>query len=317
MYQKMLVPLDGSELAEVVFIYAKELAVRLDLEVILFYVYNPVLGQFLPMHRAYVERAVEIIRHQSKEVQSKKGARAGSKPVKVRGELTEGYPAEEILRYADENAIDLILMATHGRSGLKRWTIGSVADKVLSASKYPVWLVRAGIPGEIPYDKWPKITIVAPLDGSELAEAVLPHVEALAKQRDAKSVEVALLRICEPPVTPSYYVSELPEVPLNWGEYMQQETNRCKQQANDYLTVVEKRFRDTGISVQSKVLEGKAADEIVDYVKQNPFNLVVMATHGRSGLSRWIYGSITENILQGVTSPVLLIRTHQSDSEKK
>ncbi|MFC1928874.1 universal stress protein [Chloroflexota bacterium] len=317
MYQKMLVPLDGSELAEVVFTYAKELAGRLGLEVILLHIGAPEERKFVPMHRAYIERSAEILRRQSRAIQRRMGVQAGGKPVEVRGGLVKGYPAEEILRYAYEHAVDLILMATHGRSGLKSWILGNVADKVLRVSKIPVLLVRAGIPDEIAYDKWPRLTIVVPLDGSELAEAVLPHVEALAKLRDAESVEVALLRVCEPPATPSYYVSELPEVPLNWGEYMQQETNRCKQVANDYLAGVEKRFRDIGVSVRPEVLVGKAADEIVDYVKKNPFNLVVMATHGRSGLSRWIYGSVTDNILQGVSSPVLLLRTHQSDSAKK
>ena len=65
-------------------------------------------------------------------------------------------------------------MATHGRSGIRRWIMGSVADKVLRASKVPVWLVRAGIPEEIVYVKWPKITVLVPLDGSELAESLLP-----------------------------------------------------------------------------------------------------------------------------------------------
>ena len=127
-----------------------------------------------------------------------------------------GYPPDEILRYADENDVDLILMATHGRTGPKRWTMGSVADKILRASKVPVWLVRALIPDETPYDKWPSKTMLVPLDGSELAESVLPHAEALAKQRDTKLLEVVLLRVCEPTVAPSYYAPELSGVPLNW-----------------------------------------------------------------------------------------------------
>ena len=317
MYKKMLVPLDGSALAEVVFTYAKELAGRLGVEAILLNISTTEEHEFMPMHRAYIEQAAEIVGRQAIEVQRKTGIKAGSKPAKVRGELIEGYPPEEILRYAEENAIDFILMATHGSSGLKRWTMGSVADKVMRASKTPVFLVRAGITDEIAYDKWPKVTIVAPLDGSERAEAVLPHVETLAKQRDAESVEVVLLRVCEPPVTPSYYVSELPEVPLNWGDYIQQETIKSKQLANKYLAGIEKRFKNIGVSIRSEVLVGKAADEIVDYVKKNPFNIVVMATHGRSGLSRWIYGSVTDNVLQEVAGPVFLIRTQQSVPVKK
>ena len=217
MYKRMLVPLDGSELAEVVFNYAKEFAGRLDLEVVLLYVSTPAEEEFLPMHRAYIEHAADIVRRQSQEVQEKTDIQPGSKAVEARGELVVGHPAEEILRYADENTIDLILMATHGRSGIRRWAMGSVADKVLRASKVPVLLVRAGIPDEIVYDKWPRRTILAPLDGSELAESVLPHVEALAKQRGTELVDVVLLRVCEPPALPSYSIPELSDIPLNFG----------------------------------------------------------------------------------------------------
>ncbi len=157
MFKRMLVPLDGSDLAEVVFTYAKELAGRLDIEVISLYVGTPARREFVPMHQAYIERAAEIIRHQAQEIQEKTGIKPGSKPIKSRGEIAEGYPAEEILRYADENNVDLLLMATHGRSGLKRWVLGNVADKVLRASKVPVLLVHAGIPDETDYDKWPRI----------------------------------------------------------------------------------------------------------------------------------------------------------------
>ncbi len=304
----MLVPLDGSELAEVVFTYAKELAGRLDLDVIFLHVCSPEERESLPMRRAYIERAAEIVKHQSQEVQQRTGIEPRSKPVEVRGETVTGYPAEEILRYAEENAVDFILMATHGRSGVKRWVMGNVADKILRASKVPVWLVRAGIPDEIVYDKWPRRTVLVPLDGSELAESVLPHVEYLTKQRGSEIVDVVLLRVCEPPPIPTDYSPEFSGVPLNWGEYALQEMARSKQAANEYLAGIEKRLKDSNISVRSEVLEGKADDVIVDYVNKNPFNLILMATHGRSGLSRLIYGSVAANLIHGVSSPIYLVK---------
>jgi nucleotide-binding universal stress UspA family protein len=308
MFSKMLVLLDGSELAEVVFPYAKELAARLDLDVILLHVYGQAARDFAPMHQAYVDRSAGAIRRQAQEIQKKLGMEPGTKPPKVRGEIAMGYYADEILRYADENSVDLILMATHGRSGIKRWAMGSVADKVLRAAKVPVLLVRAGVPETIPYDQWPSKTIITPLDGSEMAESVLPHVEALAMQRSAEPVTVTLLRVCEPPVTPSYYSPELSGVPLNWGEFMEQETVRCKQVSKEYLTDIAKRFTEKGISVTIQVLVGKAADEIVDFATKNPFSIIVMATHGRSGLSRLVYGSSAESVLMGVTCPVLMVK---------
>ncbi len=95
---------------------------------------------------------------------------------------------------------------------------------------------------------------------------------------------------------------------------MQQETARCKQVAAEYLTGVEKRLKDSHISVRSEVPVGKAADEIINYIKKNPFCLIVMATHGRSGLSRWVYGSVAESVLLGVSSPIFLVKPRQSES---
>jgi nucleotide-binding universal stress UspA family protein len=308
MYRRMLVPLDGSELAEVVFPYAKELAGRLGIDVILLHISATALRDYVPMNRAYVEHAADTIRREARRVQRKAGLVPEEKAIEVRGELVVGYPPDEILRYAEENAVDLILMASHGRSGSKRWALGSVAGKILHAANIPVLLVRTGIPEQIPYDEWPKRTIIVPLDGSELAESVLPHAEALAKQGGREMVNVILMRVCEVPVMPVYYTPELAEIPLNWGQYAQQETARCRQMATEYLAGIEPRFRDSGINVKSEVLVGTATDEIIAYANKTPYNLIVMATHGRSGLSRLVYGSVAVNILVGVNSPLLLVK---------
>ncbi len=306
MYKRMLVPLDGSELAEVVFTYAKELAGRLDLDVVLLHVYGPEESALAPMHRAYVERAADIIRQQCAEVQRRTGAPPECKPVEARGELAMGYPAEEILRHAEKNGIDLILMATHGRSGVRRWVMGSVADKVLRASKVPVWLVRAGVPQETIYDQWPRVTILVPLDGSRLARAVIPHVETLAKQRGAELVDVILLRVYEPPmIIPS---GRSPDMSLSLDKYIEKEVARRRAASEQYLGRIERRLKSIGIRARSEVLMGKPADEIIRYANASPFNLIAMATHGYSGVSRWALGSVAEKVMLAVTSPILLIR---------
>lgn len=300
-YKTALVPLDGSELAEVVFNYATELAGRLGLDLILFHVYGPDEVEFEAMRRAYLEHAAEIIKRTSEEAREKAGIKYKDRPVKVTAQLAVGYPPDEILKYADANGVDLILMATHGRTGIKRWTMGSVADKVLRASKVPVWLVRAEVPEEIVHDKWPTRRILALLDGSEVSESILPHVEAVAKQRGAEQVEVILLTVSEPALLPSYYPAT---VPLNWEDHVE----RVRRADDEYLAKVEKRLKDTGLNVRREVIAGRAADVIVDYVNKNSINLIVMSTHGRSGISRWVFGSVAEKVLAGVTSPILLIR---------
>ncbi|KPK46960.1 MAG: hypothetical protein AMJ77_04620 [Dehalococcoidia bacterium SM23_28_2] len=305
MYKRVLVPLDGSELAEVVFSYARELAARLGLDLVLLHVASPHERDLIPLHRAYVERAAGILRRESEQLQKKVGIQSKGGGVAAEGELAVGHAAEEILSCAQKHNIDLILMATHGRSGIKRWALGSVADKVLRASKIPVWLVRAGLREEIVHDKWPTRTMLVPLDGSELAEMVIPHVEALAKQLGPELVDVVLLRVCEPPVVPSDYP---PTAGLTWEEHEAQEMGRPVTVCEEYLAGVQKRLQGAGLRTRLVVLKGKAADEITDYTNKNPVNLIVMSTHGRSGISRWAYGSVADRVLLAVSSPVFLIR---------
>jgi len=291
MYKRMLVPLDGSELAEVVFTYAKELAARIGLEVFLFHVFNPEEVALAPLHRTYVEHKAEIIKRESQEFQEKKGIAPRSKPVEVRGAAVTGYPAEEILRYSDENDIDFILMANLGRSGVRRWAIGSVAEKVLRTSNIPVLLVRAGIPEDVVYDKWPRRTILVPLDGSELAEAVLPHVEALAKQGGTELADVVLLRVCG---------------------HTEMDNAKFVALTEEYLAKVEKRLKNASLNVKSSVIKGEPAEQIVEYANLNPVNLIVMSTHARSGLDLLALGSVAAKVLQKASSPIFLVRPRQA-----
>jgi nucleotide-binding universal stress UspA family protein len=316
MYHRMLVPLDGSELAEVVFTYAKELAGRLDIDVTLLHVASPAGKSMLPMQQAYIKRAAEKVKRQAREVQQITGIEQAAEAVKVNGEIAEGYPADEILKYAEENEFDLILMAARGHSGLRRWSIGSVASKVLSASKIPIWLVRADHTPDQPYDEWPTKTLLVPLDGSELAEEVLPHVEILARQK-GESLEVVLLRVAETPSIPSYYGPELSGVSLNWGEFMQQEEVRRKKSSIEYLDKIEEQLKAKNINVKTVVVEGKSNDEIINYANNNPYTMIVIASHGRSGLSRLVYGSVAANLLNGVTCPIFMVKPKEKAKEKE
>jgi nucleotide-binding universal stress UspA family protein len=307
MYKKMLVVLDGSQLAEVVFPCAIELSGSLGIDVVLLHVYAPAKQEFVPMYHSYIDGVAEKIQSMAREVQNKLGQ--GAKPIEAHGELVKGYHADEILKYADSNNIDLILMASHGRSGVSRWSMGSVADKVLRASNVPVWLVRAGIENAVSYDQWPSRTFLVPLSSSDISATALPHAETLAKGKSNVPTNVVLLEVCEPPSVPTYYSPEFTGVPLNWGKFAEEELARSKQAAAEQLAKVEKQFKDTGITnVNSIILSGKAADEIINYANKNPFTVVVMATHGRSGFSRLVYGSVAESVLFGITNPLVMIR---------
>jgi nucleotide-binding universal stress UspA family protein len=304
MYKRVLVPLDGSELAEITLPYARELAGRLDLELILFHVCEPNRSESQFMCRSYAEHAAEVLQTESREVQAKTGMPKEGKAVEARSEVSTGQPAEEIVGYAGKNGIDFILMATHGRSGVRRWVLGSVSDKVLRASPVPVWLVRAAVPEKIIYDEWPKRSLIVPLDGSKTAESVLPHVETLAKQRGADLVNVILIRVIEEP----FITSDYPEP--DWNAHIKRIREHFKTEAENYLAGVEKRLAAAGLKVGSEVLLGKPADAIIDYAKQNHPNLIVIATHGNSGINRWEYGNVADKVLRGVSSPVFMVRPH-------
>ncbi len=301
MYKKMLVPLDGSELAEIALEYAKEVASKLRLSLVLLHVYSPAEAEQVPARQAYINSKVDTVRRELKAAEA--GSGPVSEEVTVRGELVEGYPAEEILRYAEENSIDFILMSTHGRTGIKLWAMGSVADKILRSSKVPIWLIRAGAPPEIISDRLPTRRMLVLLDGSELAESVLPHVETLARQRGADLVDIILLGVCEPMPVAAYYYST---VPIDWEDYIV----RCKREDEQYLAKIEMRLKSAGLKAHLELLMGKPADAVIDYVSKNPVNLIVMSTHGRSGLSRWVYGSVAEKVLHGISTPIFLVRPH-------
>lgn len=301
MYRRMLVPLDGSQLAESVLPYAAEVAARLDLEVVLFHGCTQREGDFSPLYSAYMEQAMDILRRESEAVRNRTGRPPRETGLEVQCKVAPGDPADQILHCAEEDHVDLILMATHGRSGITRWALGSVADKVLRASPVPVWLVRAGVPERIRSEEWQQKAILVPLDGSKVAESVLPHVEALARGCGDDPMDVVLLAVLEPVVAPALD----PGVgPVGMQEAMEAYSEARK----GYLSETQALLSNAGVSAQAEVLMGSAAEEIVSYADENRVSLIVMATHGRSGIGRWVYGSVAERVLMGTSRPVFLVR---------
>jgi nucleotide-binding universal stress UspA family protein len=152
--------------------------------------------------------------------------------------------------------------------------------------------------------------IMVPLDGSKMAECVIPHVETVAKLTNAS---VELVHVIEPV-----------ELPTRGGlalsvDDLKQIEEHSKQEAESYLREIVRRLKSAGIRPHSKLLTGKAADSLVDYIQENKFDLIIMATHGRSGISRWFWGSVADKILYSSKIPVLLVRSQEciSDSERK
>ena len=150
--------------------------------------------------------------------------------------------------------------------------------------------------------------IMVPLDGSELAECVLPHVEAIANGCGVG--EVVLVRVVEP-VTLIYGAttdggSVFTEED---AERLRKKTDASNQTAaKDYLNQVAGKVKLGKVKVQKKLLSGKAAESLADYATNNDVDLVVIATHGRSGISRWVMGSVADRVLRSSCVPVLMVR---------
>ena len=290
----MLVLLDGSELAEVVLKYAQELSGRLHIDLELLHVCDPHEAEQLPMRKAYMEHMAEIMCARAQEISSRSGAETLEQCISARGSVVVGYPAEAILKYVDDNNIDLVMMSTHGRSGIREWDLGSVATKVIHASRAPIWLVPAELREEVILDTLPMRTLVIPLSGSKQSEAVIPHAIAVAKQRGEES-ELVLL-----------HVEDVDYITVSRSALQEREEHRARMKA--YLEGVAESARGAGLAARSEILTGDPAETIITFLKDNPAQLIAMATRGRTGLSRMVFGSVTENVIHLVKkTPMLLV----------
>jgi nucleotide-binding universal stress UspA family protein len=143
--------------------------------------------------------------------------------------------------------------------------------------------------------------IAVTLDGSELAETAVEHAATIA--RGCQDPQITLLRVIEPVRIP--YGESVPG--LSVPQLAQLEKDE-KAKADKYLNKIAARLTVAGIKTSVKIMAGPAAETIIDFVNQNNVDLVIMATHGRSGFNRWVWGSVADRILHGVCVPVLMVR---------
>ena len=286
MYKKILVPLDGSKLAEGVLPYARLLAGALGLPVGLLHVNDP-------------ETAAPAIRPVEGADYLKEVAASFPPSLAVSCGVESGKAAEVIVDSASRDSGTVITMATHGRSGAQRWLLGSVAQKVLQASMNPLLLIRPK-EGTGPRAEVRLNSVILPLDGSHLAEKVCPHVVYLANHL---KLEVVLIRTYALPTTGYFMATGIsPPAIGEWGE-------KIKQEITDYLQGKVEELRAEGVEkVSFMAVEGRGPEEIIDLAQRTPDSLVAMSTHGRSGMGRWVLGSVTDRVVCYCGDPVLVIR---------
>lgn len=292
MYERILVPMDGSPLAEQVLPYVSILGTAFKSSVVLLRVFDPVPPELAdPEHGVYIDRLATDFRNLALEYLGGVKRSLSELGDNVTTIAHEGDAATHILNEAGKDPNTLVTMSTHGRSGITRWVLGSVADKILRAAGNTLMIIRARAqegfaPGLVATrtERWSTSVetnnLVVPVDGSKLAEAVLPHVVALAKGLEAK---VSLVRVAS--------------------------DRSGDGDANAYLAQVAQRLRQDGVSsVEERLLHGEPAGAILDMLQPMQGAMVAMTTRGQSGLERWVLGSVTDRMVRYSGTPVLVVR---------
>jgi nucleotide-binding universal stress UspA family protein len=292
MFDKILVPLDGSELAEVTLWYAEGLAGRLRSSIMLLLVLSPENLTSQYMYDCYLKEIAKRTRANAEE----RGAGKKEGEITVDYKILKGDAAEEIVDYADKARVNLIIMSTQGRSGVRRWALGNVANKVLRATGKPVLLIRAkGTKPDVYRERLVKVLV--PVDGSKESESILRYVTYMATELD---LEVTL-----------FHAWVRPSEDLPFTTEGLEQLNQARKLREGYIKRMETSLKRKGINANSvfkEVLTGGAAEEIIKLAEEGDFSMVAMSTHGRSGFGRWIFGSNAEKVLEGGSTPLLLVR---------
>jgi nucleotide-binding universal stress UspA family protein len=229
--------------------------------------------------------------------------------LEVHTKVIEGnHPATEILWHADyDTTLHMIAMTTHGRSGVLRWLFGSVAAEVVQTTPRPLLLLR---PQEsdrsssmLNFKAVPYQTIIVPLDTSPFAEQALDQAYILASGMNATLQLVSIVPL--PHVLPLHIHIRKENEPSSLMKALHQAE---LERRTHYLEQRAEHFREQGLLVQTHVATGHPAEEILRFSTQYQHSLLVMTTHGRSGLRRILLGSVAMKVAQGAHMPILLVR---------
>ena len=289
MYTRILVPLDESKLAERALPYAILLARVFQSKIELLRVMEPSPSASISRPRSGLRVPIHGQDEQTgADYMEGVATRLREDGLTVSAMVQRGSPPSCIVSEAEKEPGTLVAMATRGRSGMARFALGSVTDKVLRSTRNPLLIIPPQ-EQEVPTPERELDTVIVPVDGTSLAEQVLPHVVALAK---ALVLTVILVR-----VAPSDVFTPPPHL------FREQDAR-----AVEYLHKVKEILYRQGVFVEERLLHARPEDSISDFARKTPNNLVAMTTHGRSGIGRWMLGSVTDRVVQFSGDPVLVIR---------
>lgn len=301
MSEAILVPLDTTPAAEQVLPVVMALAKALKRPVLLLVVVpdGQELQPVLRPHDAEIAGLLERRRQYAQQYLDGVRERLVDEGLTAECEVAQGRVAERISELASDRGASMIAMTTHGRAGVQRWFLGSVAERVVHTVTQPVLLVRPPEEGKVAIGGIQHV--IVPLDGSELAEEALPAATAIAS---ACGAPITLLRA----------------VPMDWilsgdamgveSEISPQLLETIEQETREYLDKVVDNLRAAGFTVDEVFAPyTHPADDIVRLAEEGPGTLVVMTTHGRSGVARTVLGSVTDRVIRSSAAPVLVVRS--------
>ena len=275
---RILVPLDDSAEARVALPYAAALAAPGTEIVLLTVVPSANAADLAP---AGLESAAQRLRVGGQQVHT---------------EVAIGDPARRIIDTAVDLGAEMIVMASHGRGALGRLIYGSVADRVGRASPIPVMVVRARQlePGPVGITR-----LVVPLDGSERAETALPVATTISRRL---GTPILLIRVVDPAdlMPPAVGIGEA--IPFEIYDEAEEE---LEQEARRYLDTMAQKLRELGLPVATRVLMGPPASAIEEATHLG--DVLVIASHERTGVMRWLLGSVAEKLTREDESPVILV----------
>jgi nucleotide-binding universal stress UspA family protein len=313
----ILVPLDGSALAEQILPSVRSMATLMPSTIHLLHVvseadryhllfddpYN--FGEpSLPAtpgaatQQATVATSWDILRQNATTYLSEQAERLNAAGFHAEYEIRLGDAPEVIAETAANTRANMIAMATHGYSGLRRWALGSVTDKVLHITNTPMLIVR----GSAHKDGDPKFKrIMLTLDGSPLARQAIPLAVEIASEAQA---ELVLMTAVAPPYLQA---PELMGAYYAYDEALVAVRDRLKDELGAYAEVLNQH----NVAVEPVAVSGLPAEAIVDEAEERKVDLIVMATHGAGGLRRWALGSVADKILHASNTPLLVVRAQE------
>lgn len=299
MFTHILAPLDGSALAECVLPHVVAVTRAFDAQVTLLQVVEQPHGTG-PL-RSVDPFSWNIVRSEAKAYLTGVQDRLRAAQVRTDSILAEGPAAECVIQFARENDVSLIILSSHGQSGLSGWNVSSVVQKILLRAYIPTMIVRALRPTTLELADLRYRRVFVPLDCSHRAECVFPVVTSLADFHDPQLIFAHV--VCRP---------EIPQrVPLTEEDLslVEQLTERTREHAAIYLDQLQPRLLSKAFDVRTRMeVSNNVAATLHEMVEQENPDLVVLSAHGQTCVPKWPYGGATVNFIAYGTKPLLIVQ---------